>query len=253
MFVSYIHEEEYLADALQRQLSELLLGGIEFFVSGLPTSIDLGQRWLEQIDDALRKASAALIICSNHSIYHPWINFEAGAAWLSQALGHCPNVIPVCHSGLRPSQLNEPLRSLQALDITNEVDIRKLVELLARIANLNAPQFDPTEFIASLPPSGHLLEAQQMTLQKTLELTSSTLKGKIEPEAIQQIVTGIVEVWSRSLYNLNKPPPPIGVPPFPQGINLLCNLCDTSSSLTEQGCCPRCGLFCSNWLRTNSG
>lgn len=154
VFISCIHEEEYLATALQSEISSVLLGGLEFFVASLPTSIEPGKRWLAEIDKALSASAAVLVLCSNVSMLRPWINFETGAAWLSQLLGRCSNLIPICHSGLRPEELIEPLHSLQAMDITNERDIKSLISLLCRLANLEPPTFDAKALIANLPPTG---------------------------------------------------------------------------------------------------
>lgn len=249
IFISYIHEEEYLAEALQEKISTLLLGGVEFFAAGLPSSVQPGWRWLEQIDKALKNANAVIILCSANSMNRPWINFETGAAWMSLTFGSCSNVIPLCHGGLRPSKLIEPLRSLQALDITSDRDIKRLVSVLAKVGNLDVPKFDAKKFIADLPPSGQELETQQRVLHETLELTSSTLRGKANTKSIQAVVTSIVKVWSQALYHNNEPPAPIGIPPLPPGSEFPCRLCDDDHAPTANGCCSNCGLFCTLWLR----
>ena len=57
VFVSHIHENYQLAVALKTEISQLLLDGVDFFVSSDRSSIVGGDRWLERIDAALATAS----------------------------------------------------------------------------------------------------------------------------------------------------------------------------------------------------
>lgn len=94
-----------------------------------------------------------------------------------------------------------------------------------------------------------LTEGAQRALRESLHLTCSTLRHKrVIPKRIQAIVTAIVKAWSQRAYHQDKPPPPRGVPPFPSDM-LPCKLCNSKLKPTPEGCCPYCGLFCSDWLR----
>jgi len=63
-------------------------------------------------------------------------------------------VIPVCHKGMTPAALPEPIRRLQAVDInapTEAEQLRKLAEVVRQVADLPAPSPIPAE---ALPPGG---------------------------------------------------------------------------------------------------
>ena len=146
VFISHVHRESELAIWIKETIGSILLSGLRFFVSSDRSAIVGGDKWLEKIESALKEASIVLVLCSKHSILRPWINFEAGGAWMANK-----RVIPICHGGLVPSNLPQPLASLQAYVLSNAEDFKDLVELLARAADLRAPEFDPHELIKSLP------------------------------------------------------------------------------------------------------
>jgi hypothetical protein len=144
VFISHAHEEASLADVLQMQLSGMFLGGVRFFVSSDRRSLKGGDEWLRSIREALSSSSVVLTIISAASLERPWINFEAGAAWLQK------RVIPVCHSGLKPSQLPQPLQSLVAFDLHDPLDLRDLCALIGETAALQLPNVDWSSLSAEL-------------------------------------------------------------------------------------------------------
>jgi hypothetical protein len=146
VFISHIHSESEVAIWIKESINKLLLGGIDFFVSSDRSTIVGGDRWLEKIESSLKNASIVLILCSKISILRPWVNFEAGGAWMANK-----RVIPICHSGLSHNDLLQPLASLQAYTLSNQEDLNNLVGLLAKAAKLNTPNFDPNELLKTLP------------------------------------------------------------------------------------------------------
>jgi len=104
VFVSHVHESSELASALSTEISRLLLDGVDFFVSSDRSSIIGGDRWLDKIDAALANAEIVLVLCDRNSLLRPWINFEAGGAWVAKK-----RVVPLCHGDLTPDQLPHPL------------------------------------------------------------------------------------------------------------------------------------------------
>lgn len=112
IFLSHISEEKELAHAIKAYLVEDLALNVDIFVSSDMVSIQAGDKWLEKIDDALKRSDIFLILCSRESLGRPWIHFEAGAGWVKEI-----PVIPICHSGVGPSQLPVPLNMLQAIDL----------------------------------------------------------------------------------------------------------------------------------------
>lgn len=142
IFVSHIHEHRNLAAALKREISNLLLNGVDFFVSSDRVSIVGGDRWLDQIETALNNAAIVLVICSKDAVSRPWVNFEAGGAWMAKK-----RVVPVCCGGLSPADLPQPLASRQAYSLSASEDLKDLVALIAREAGLSSPEFQLSELV----------------------------------------------------------------------------------------------------------
>ncbi len=136
IFISHIHEHRHLGTAIKDEIATLLLNGVDFFVSSDRVSIVGGDRWLDQVEGALNTAAIVLVVCTPESVHRPWVNFEAGGAWMAKK-----RVVPLCCGGLSPSNLPQPLASRQAYNITIAEDLKDLVALIAREAGLNAPNF----------------------------------------------------------------------------------------------------------------
>ncbi len=149
VFISHIHEEAELAFALKSNLSRMLLGGINFFAYSDRESIRGGDDWLIRIKEALSSACIVIVLVSPRSITRTWINFEAGAGWLRQ------RVIPVCHSGMLPSQLPNPLQHLYSFDLEDHHDLRDLCKLIGEAADLQAPEENWQDLCQSLRQCAH--------------------------------------------------------------------------------------------------
>ncbi len=146
VFVSHVEEDAAIASEIKVWIEDNLLEGVDVFVSG--DDIDPGAKWEERvIEEKLKNCCIALIVCTQTSIRQPWINFEAGGAWVKGA-----KVIPLCYHGQRKGTLPRPLSSLQALDLSEPDDVRKLLETIATDAGLRAPDTDPNGLIERLPP-----------------------------------------------------------------------------------------------------
>jgi hypothetical protein len=153
IFISHIHEEAELANALKARLSHMLLGGVNFFASSDRESIRGGDDWLIKIKDAISNACIVIVLVSPRSINRTWINFEAGAGWLHH------RVVPICHSGMQPSQLPKPLQHLYSFDIEDPYDLRDLCQLVAESADLHIPEEDWGELSKQLRDSALNLDS----------------------------------------------------------------------------------------------
>ncbi len=142
VFISHIGAEAAIATEFKALVERHFLGLIEVFVSSDGTSIQMGQRWLDDISKALERCSVEIVICSSISVQRPWINFEAGAGWVRGI-----PVIPLCHSGLEPSKLPVPLNLLQAAKATEIGSLKLIFPVLAEALGSEAPTVDFTEFI----------------------------------------------------------------------------------------------------------
>jgi hypothetical protein len=100
LFISHFSEEHSIAERMKTALNHDFLGLLDVFVSSETESIAAGEEWLSSIDKAMRGSAIFVILCSPASIDRPWINFEAGAAWVQKI-----PLIPICHSGLLPRDL----------------------------------------------------------------------------------------------------------------------------------------------------
>lgn len=142
VFISHINEEKEIAIAFKDLIESSFLGMLEVFVSSDENSIQMGQKWLDQISTGLKNCVVEIVLCSKKSITRPWINFEAGAGWVRDI-----SVIPLCHSGIEPSDLPMPLNLLQAAK-ANEVSSLKLIfPVLASAIGAKVPNVDFSTFI----------------------------------------------------------------------------------------------------------
>jgi hypothetical protein len=115
IFISHIHEEERLATKLLRFVREELGSGMEVFLSSDSWQVYAGEIWLDRIQTELATAKVVVLMLSAESVKRPWVNFEAGAAWLTKKI-----IIPVCYCGLSKSTLPKPYSNIQALDLEEE-------------------------------------------------------------------------------------------------------------------------------------
>src|SRR5439155_5393891 len=125
--ISHITEEAGVAAKLKAALARDFLQMLDVFVSSDGESISAGDDWLKSIDNALQQSALMLILCSPSSIRRPWINFEAGAAWMRKI-----PLIPLCHAGLTPGDLPAPLSFRQGLLLTDAGGLKGLYSRIAQ-------------------------------------------------------------------------------------------------------------------------
>jgi hypothetical protein len=144
VFISHIVEEAEVAAAFKSLIENAFLGLIDVFVSSDAKSIDLGQRWLDEITNALKHCAIEFVFCSPISIQRPWINFEAGAGWVRGI-----PVVPLCHSGIQPARLPLPLNLLQAANLSEISSLRHVFTSLSSVLTSNVPNVDFTDFVTT--------------------------------------------------------------------------------------------------------
>lgn len=145
VFISHITAEKELALLFKDMLENAFVGAVDVFVSSSDDSIAPGVPWLQKIFDNLDACSLELSLCSESSIKHPWITFEAGAAW-----GKHVRVIPVCHSNLTVNHLPAPLNSFQAVELHSEHDVKRILSTVAEEVGLRVPSLDVSTFIEAI-------------------------------------------------------------------------------------------------------
>ncbi|MGR3219425.1 MAG: hypothetical protein ACUZ8H_06345 [Candidatus Anammoxibacter sp.] len=120
IFLSHIHEEQKLADVIKEAIEVEFSGFVEIFVSSGETSIPVGTNFLKKIEESLVNCIGALYLISPMSVKRNWINFELGAVWIRNAISlrqEGPDIpaLPICHSGMTPGDLLQPIGNLNAI------------------------------------------------------------------------------------------------------------------------------------------
>lgn len=134
VFISHIHGDETVANTLEAIIRKALLGGVEIFNASNRKSLEAGDPWRDKIIASLRDSASVLVLASPDSVASPWVNFEAGGAWIAGT-----RVIPCCIKGMNPASLPAPLSHLQALNASDPDHLRLLIKQLADLAGLDFP------------------------------------------------------------------------------------------------------------------
>jgi hypothetical protein len=132
IFLSHVSADGELTRLLQSDLDSRFLGALSFFNTS-NRSIHPGEHWFSVILDRLKKCDVLLAIMSPAGLRSPWVNFEAGAAWLRGA-----SVIPCCAGQVRKASLPAPYSTLQGIDLDNPADLTLLMETVASRVQLRA-------------------------------------------------------------------------------------------------------------------
>jgi TIR domain len=170
VFISFVHEDGPIANAVKKLLElDLGLDGEVFIVSD-PRQLRPGDDWFAKIHDALKSAEVVLQMLSARSVKRPWVNFEAGAAWLAGK-----TVIPVCYGNMKKDRLPRPYSDLQAVSLAHDQDalMRTLADRLQ--ATYTSPFLRSLgKSIASQPADIFELLASARPNQRASSTTSGT-------------------------------------------------------------------------------
>ena len=125
IFISFIHEDAAIANGMKSLIeAELQLKGETIFQSSDQRQVYAGDVWLQKITAALKVAEVILLMLSARSVRRPWVNFEAGAGWISDG----KVVIPCCYGKQRKDSLPHPYSALQAVQLDDTSDMEYLLE-----------------------------------------------------------------------------------------------------------------------------
>ena len=145
IFLSHITEERDLAAVFKSQIETSFLGLVSVFQSTDPASLVVGQNWLNNITSALTQCEVILLFCSPESVRRPWINFECGAGWARQI-----EVVPLCHSGMRPVALPVPISLLQGIQANQASELQQIFDLIAKKLGASAPEIDSAKLAKAI-------------------------------------------------------------------------------------------------------
>ena len=164
VFVSFADDEKEVALAVGQLLLQSL-GNINVFVSADYSQIVAGERWLDRIGEELRAAKVVLLVLSPLSVKRPWINFEAGAAWLRGA-----SVIPLCFGGLTVRTLPKPYGDFQGIQL--DASDGEQFSLLVRSVSATVGQaIPPVPVMPGTPTISKLGEAFAAVAKRQAVLT----------------------------------------------------------------------------------
>jgi hypothetical protein len=136
IFISFIHEEEYEAKLMGTFLQQLFGEDVDTFRSSDQNAIYAGEEWMARVFEELKTAKVLISMLSPTSVSRPWINFEAGAAWMRDT-----KVIPVCFGGLTIGNLPKPYSSLQAVVIDSPAACYYLAASIAHHLGKQQPEW----------------------------------------------------------------------------------------------------------------
>jgi hypothetical protein len=139
---------------------------LDVFVSSDTESIDAGEEWLKSIQRALQECLIVVILCSPESIRRPWVNFEAGAAWMLEI-----PLIPVCHLGLLPRDLRMPLSLRQGIALGDPDGLRRFYGRVAKILGSDIPT----------------ISFDKLAKKLTASLTAASMKSSTTPASKREL------------------------------------------------------------------
>ena len=177
VFMSFIHEEENVAKHVHDFLREIFNGQIDTFRSSDRSAIYAGEEWMDRIFEELKSAKVLISLLSPVSVNRPWINFEAGAAWMKDT-----KVIPVCFGGLTIENLPKPYSSLQAVELKTLQSAYYLVSSIAHHLGLPEPK---RPFLG--PDGGVSLACQNPEEQKELRRPYKMLLWNVEVDMDEDV------------------------------------------------------------------
>ncbi len=187
IFMSHVEEDETIALAIKQYLETVFLNA-QVFVAG--RDLTGGEVWIKEIKDKLQSSSIVVSIITPYSIKSPWVLFESGAGFLDS------KTIPLCADGITLTQLEPPLKLLQAR-VASQDGLKTLVRDVAKLAQLRQPTQFPgledafasiEEFIAlrnqaDKEQKPEVNEAMRSETGATTAVKKSNLDAEIKEEA----------------------------------------------------------------------
>ena len=112
VFLSHSSDDRLVAEYLRERLIASI-AGVEVFLASRPGDIPVGADWLATIKEELSSCDAYLVLLTPASVSRPWVQFETGAAWMSQR-----TLVTVVAGALEKGDVPMPLSSFQLLSLS---------------------------------------------------------------------------------------------------------------------------------------
>lgn len=123
IFISYSTADERIAQFLRQHLCS---EGMQVFLAS--ASLQPGQKWTQEILDALRSSSWVLFLASRTACASPWVQQELGAALITQK-----QLVPIVWD-MPPSELPGWVQHYQALNLAG-ASLEQVKAQMTMIAN----------------------------------------------------------------------------------------------------------------------
>lgn len=183
IFISHIHEESPLAEALTEWIETIFAGRYKVFLSSDEESIRPGDRRMEELDEGLAEAKVLLVLCSPSSVMRAWVNFEAGCGYVKRI-----PVAPICHSGLRKTDLPKPLSLFLAFNLQEEDFAEHLIQFLAMYGEIGTlPEIRYDDVQAELNKAASRSQTQKEAATDLIA-NQDRVKSSGLPESAQAIL-----------------------------------------------------------------
>ena len=117
IFISFVQEDNAVAEAVQQLLREEFrdtLNHGDVFLSSDRWVLRPGENWMDRIRQELAECALVISLLSKRSIDRRWINFEGGAAWISDKLQ------PVRFGNLIMANIPRPYSDLIVVDLRTD-------------------------------------------------------------------------------------------------------------------------------------
>jgi hypothetical protein len=124
IFLSHSSDDKLVAQYLSDRLLELVPQS-RVFLASRPGDIPVGAEWLEIIKEKLTQSSAYLVLLTETSIERPWVQFETGAAWMSER-----QLVTVTAGPLKKTDIAMPLAAFQLYSLSIPEEARHVFEAL---------------------------------------------------------------------------------------------------------------------------
>jgi len=144
IFISFIHEEVDVADGVRDFLGKKLADNTKVFLSADKWTVLAGEDWLKRVKNELTSARIVVLILSEDSVKRPWVNFGAGAGWISED----KILIPTCFGGLHKGAMPKPYSDLDGVSLEDHSDLYYLVTSIYQYLQprmIAPPPFGPTD------------------------------------------------------------------------------------------------------------
>lgn len=168
VFISFANEDRSVAEAVKRIIEhDLRLPAGDVFIITDRSQVIAGADWLRKIREALTSVEVVILMMSARAVTRPWVNFEAGAAWLADK-----HVIPVCYGNMMKGKLPAPYSTLQALNLPWEEEY-----LVSSVAERLGVRYLPNSIKEAVRDPQTETEAHGIIRQLLRPNLSDVLKG----------------------------------------------------------------------------